>query len=574
MAVRPPQSPWLAISFAGCCASAELRDEKEAALRANSPVEMQICYDQPRAVELPRAEPEHPRPVTSHSMSRHVSQWVMSGRDTMSRASIRTNSSTVKRPWVAHSKGRPSISGPTDFRRVEGLDTFQEEAMPVRRRRSFRPLELSIYVDNGRLSPLPDFAEAEWSSLPAGLEFPAQARVRSSSKTDSISSNTSYNIQRKPVGSIRSSISSTISRPTSTHLLQNESFCQSPSTFQRSGTMSSLASPRTPLSRLPSPSRARSYTDAPHSLTKRGSLRRAKTDVEREIRELNTIVEDRRADARLGPSATFPNIPPPSPSHHVPAIAPSLRMHVRSETLSDIGSAFSVPFVSKPLPSSPLPNARSRSQSSSPTPSLFATRTKKLKLIPPPLPPPPRQGPLNSNPITPPTPTVPTPTTPLGRLGAWLKRSIPSTPTTPTSAAAYKISNPIPQQHSTPTPFYQCTPQPTQQQSHHHSGSESGTQSLLSRPHTRQASAETGTVTLLSCPSTPALSSRTASPSFEDEAESGRFRFGPGSPETPGGEMRGALGKEMGVVVDLKMVGIEGDEVGFVSPVSPVGVAF
>ncbi|KAF2817039.1 uncharacterized protein BDZ99DRAFT_7767 [Mytilinidion resinicola] len=395
MAARPPQSPWLAISVAGCCASAELREEKEAALRANSPVEMQICYDQPRAVELPRAEPEHPRPMTSHSVSRHVSQWVMSGRDTMSRASIRTSSSTVKRPWVAHPKGRPSISGPTDFRRVEGLDTFQEEeAMPVRRRRSFRPLELSIYVDNGRLSPLPDFAEAEWSSLPAGLEFPAQARVRSSSKTDSISSNTSYRIQRKPVGSNRSSVSSSISRPASTHLPQTESFCQSPSTFQRSGTISSIASPRTPLSSLPSPSRARSCTDSPHTLPKRGSLRRAKTDVEREIRELNTIVEDRRADARLGPSAAFPNIPPPSPSHHVPAIAPSLRMHVRSETLSDIGSAFSVPFVSKPLPSSPLPNARSRSQPSSPTPSLFATRTQKLKLIPPPPPTPSRTAKL------------------------------------------------------------------------------------------------------------------------------------------------------------------------------------
>jgi hypothetical protein len=99
-----------------------------------------------------------------------------------------------------------------------------------------------------------------------------------------------------------------------------------------------------------------------------------------------------------------------------------------------------------------------------------------------------------------------------------------------------------------------------------HQHTDSGSATLLSRPHTRQASAETGTVTLLSCPSTPALSERSGSLVFEDEEERG-FRFGPGSPETPAGDLKGFEGigmrKEMGV--DVRE---------FVSPVSPVGVAF
>jgi hypothetical protein len=38
---------------------------------------MQVIYDQPQVISQPSAEPfHHPRPSTSQSMSRHVSQWV------------------------------------------------------------------------------------------------------------------------------------------------------------------------------------------------------------------------------------------------------------------------------------------------------------------------------------------------------------------------------------------------------------------------------------------------------------------------------------------------------------------
>jgi len=81
-------------------------------------------------------------------------------------------------------------------------------------------------------------------------------------------------------------------------------------------------------------------------LRKRPSIKRMRTDVEEAIHELNTIVEERRLASRAS-SAVSNN------DGHVPAIAPSMKMRVRSETLSDIGSAFSVPVASKPLPAMP-----------------------------------------------------------------------------------------------------------------------------------------------------------------------------------------------------------------------------
>lgn len=260
-------------------------------------------------------------------------------------------------------------------------------------------------------------------------------------------------------------------------------------------------------------------------LSKRGSLRRTKTDVDDAIRELNTIVEERRADA-LRSSMPSPTLTTNSDTHthHIPAIAPSLRMHVRSETLSDIGSAFSVPLVSKPVPTPPSSSPafnQPTTAGSKPKPQ------KKLKLIPPPLPPPPGAGPLTSNPITPPSPSIPTPTTPLGRLGAWLKRSLPSTPTTPSFAKPASSA-------SNQQPFYQCTPPlpspplpPSPPQQQHDSVRSSSPPS--SRPqtatHARQDSNDTATISLTSYPSTPALSERTLSPSPGLSS--------PSSPDTP-----------------------------------------
>ncbi|KAF1952362.1 hypothetical protein CC80DRAFT_179336 [Byssothecium circinans] len=522
------KAPWLAITL-GCCGDRKESmdgDDGREALRSPEESEMRICYEQPAPTPHPIASPTQTRPVTSHSMSQTLSQWASQSRDFATRASSRASVNTLTRPRKSHSRPRPSIGRPMDFRHNDSIDGIQsmldDAPMPVRRRRSFQPLELSIYLPDGRLSPLPDFDEDDW------VKKPEQALVRNrDSRTDSITSisgASGWLIQRKPVGSgsRRSSVQSTQSSHSRTlsgtistlpFLLEEEpkartrSSASSPTLIQRSNTLS----PRKALSRLPSPSRSRANT-APSS--RPSSIRKFKTgstdsdEVDAAIRELNTIVEERRADAYRSANFAHSSVVPPSPSSHVPAIAPSLRMKVRSETLSDIGSAFSAPLVSKPLPKPPA-------------------KKSGLRLEPPKRT---FSGPLDSNPITPPTPTVPTPTTSIYRLKGWLKRSLPNTPST----ASFKSAPATPSHKSfrssksskpeTPsTPFYQCEPTPT----HHrdisqqyfdmepHSSSRPASSTSSSRSmsmtHTRHTSNETATVTLLS--SYPS-STRTRTPSL------------------------------------------------------------
>jgi hypothetical protein len=469
---------------------------------------MQVIYDQPQPVPQLRAEPvHHARPSTSQSMSRHVSQWVNNSRDLATRASSRASFSTLTRPRRSHSfhKARPSISRPTNFQHFDngfGLDNIQsmldEAPMPIRRNRSLRRLELSIYLPNGcgRLSPLPDFEDDElWTATKVDLEKPAHALVRvRDTRTNSLSSNPStseYLIQRKPIDSSststthsrRSSVQSqkstgterrlsgttmaTMQTPTLSVWAEEPTTSSSVSiierpTIQRCRTSGTL-SPNRVLSRMPSPSRTRANT-AP---TRASSLRRAKTDVDEAIRELNTIVEERRASAYRSQtqSPDFIDRPPPSPSHHVPYIAPSMRMHVRSETLSDIGSAFS-----KTLPISPAER-----------------RVTRLTLAPPS-----RDSTmaLCSNPITPPAPH--TPTKSMSRLTTWLKRSI-SASTTPTSPVA-----PKPYEAGT---FYKCE------------NVRPSTAASQTTCHTRQDSQESNTVTLYSSSLTASsMTSRAQSP--------------------------------------------------------------
>ncbi|KAF1924951.1 uncharacterized protein M421DRAFT_103491 [Didymella exigua CBS 183.55] len=400
--------------------------------------------------------PLAPRPTTGHIVTQHISQWVTSSREYAARASSRTSLSTLTRPKRSHS--RPSISAPTNFRHCDGFDSVEfmvAEAPSSTRRRSFRPLQLSMYGYDGcgRLSPLPDFErEDDWTSKPSPLSMPAPARVRGdeiATKPYLSSNPSSYSIPRKPVGSgsRRSSVQSVQSigaherrfsgstvGTTATPALPSwdeepkasvESFVRGPGLLRRTRT-SGTNTPARVLSRLPSPSRTRANT-AP---TRPSSLRRANNDVDEAIRELNTIVEERRASTYRSQVQT-PSLStriPPSPSHHVPHFAPTMRMHVRSETLSDIGSAFSVP-LNKPLPTPP----------SSSTPAL--RRAPNFSLYPPA-----RNftGPLTSNPITPPPPKTAssTSTTSLHRLSNWLRRSSSRSTTPRELTPFYKVEGP------------------------------------------------------------------------------------------------------------------------------------
>jgi hypothetical protein len=427
---------------------------------------MTICYEQPRSVPLSPTNPLAPRPSATRSSATHqISQWVSTSREYAARASSRASLSVLTRPRRSHS--RPTIGHPTDFRHTDGFDGIQamidEAPMPIRHRRSYRPLQLSIYLPDGRLSPLPDFDTGDsWGSHPANVEMPAQALVRGrDARLDSVSSLTStFLIQRKPVGSgsRRSSLQSQTSVVAQNDRLSDAATSPTypqPSPLPISGAglrrahTSGTSSPGRPLSRQPSPSRSRANT-AP---SRPASLRRTKTDVDDAIRELNTIVEERRASTYRSQSPWANTGPPPSPSQHVPHFAPTMRMHVRSETLSDIGSAFSVP-LNKAVPTAPKKPQREFT------------------------------GPLTSNPITPRQP----PTTPIHRLGAWLKRST-------TSSTMSSISTP-----ATPRPFYNLdTPTLPLDSSY----------PLERSSHTRQTSTDTATTASSTFSSQP--SSRTPS---------------------------------------------------------------
>ncbi|KAK2861473.1 hypothetical protein FQN49_004161 [Arthroderma sp. PD_2] len=119
----------------------------------NTPEDITVCHDQPRPVEpmklfLYDNIPSSPR-VDSRG-SYLLPALVNESRSLASRASNRASlllKKNNRRPPVRKS----AISGPTDFRHLTPGST------PRRRRRSFRPLELSIYVPGNQLPDLPAF---------------------------------------------------------------------------------------------------------------------------------------------------------------------------------------------------------------------------------------------------------------------------------------------------------------------------------------------------------------------------------------------------------------------------------
>ncbi|KAI9663208.1 MAG: hypothetical protein M1821_008256 [Bathelium mastoideum] len=346
---------WLATSF-GCCApnitEAEAREDLEEA--AHETTSRGIYEQQPYRVPFPRAEPATARPSTSYS-AKSLSTFVTSGWDAASRVTTRASIS-LWRPKTSESHSQLVISAPSDFRKVD------IESVPRRRRAEFRPLELSIYLPNNRLSPLPDFSTLDWNAKLAHLELPRPAMLRSATDSDAAFSTTASTVRRKPIESASFLISPSVPGSPQSDLLYDDAFTQSsmpifpaqmptlPSrthsgTLIRSGTQRSSGA----LSESLGMSRRKSN----HS---RGTL----SDVDDAIRELNTIVEERRADihaisdkkgtARDDNESTGDHSPT-----HVPAIAPSMKMRVRTETLSDIGSALSVPHTSRVLSSPQLP---------------------------------------------------------------------------------------------------------------------------------------------------------------------------------------------------------------------------
>jgi hypothetical protein len=363
--------------------------------------EPMLIFDEPRQIQpQDNFSYDSPRPLTTISMPRSIASERK--RHSISR---RGTFNLSARPWTSYStkKARPRISAPMDFRRVSDPIDF-EHGGPTGRRGRFRPLELSIYLPDGRLSPLPDFSTFDWDDKPSNLALPKPAMVRDSTVSEP-------ELPQPPNFSRPSSSNARLSAQDSPGLiLQPDRFGsalpglsveESTGYTHRDDYMITL--PKQPTTTNPRPSSSRTRTPEPISRThsrsisdlvrplkpsSTGSFKRSTNDlaIDDAIRELNTIVEERRTTTKTvrpnpspPPQSGLPSTPP-SPHHHVPAIAPSMKVRARSETLSDIGSAFSVPLSSATIkPPAVYSTTSSVQQQPLASPPAKSTRSSRLR---------------------------------------------------------------------------------------------------------------------------------------------------------------------------------------------------
>ncbi|KAI9764083.1 MAG: hypothetical protein M1840_008887 [Geoglossum simile] len=293
-------SRWLSSAIA-CCVP---RDRKvDSRPKRNAEKEMVIYHQQqPHLIPPPTVAPWAEPSVNPQSYPPPVSQWRVRSRSLASRASRASSISSFrvsKRPATAP---RPSISGPSDFRRV---DSFQ------RRGANFRPLELSIYMPENRLSPLPVFSTDD---LGAQLEYPAPVVL--SQRRDSLLSNSqdssyrgNFRIARKPVapsvtdGGRRSSDARSTPSTTGSEWLA-QPLAPRPSIPGSASSQDLIAALEVRLPRSPPPLRQRSNTEPPPVLHNRDSeqYRRVwaaleeRMELERKLREIGTILEEKLTD--------------------------------------------------------------------------------------------------------------------------------------------------------------------------------------------------------------------------------------------------------------------------------------
>lgn len=410
---------------------------------------MTFTFDQPQLVPAPRFEAT--RFESKHAVRHNVSQrfsWDVSNNNRSRNASL----AKLSRPRTSHSqaKSRPIIGAPMDFRRV----TEPMEPMPVARR-SFRPLELSIYISNGRISPLPDFDSEQWTSKLPELQRPQSAVLRRETMDNSelpnefrrkpLSITTTQNLRRdilsEPSLSMGGGPGPIIRRDTMESMRDIQDLAtidedRTP-TLNHDEDMPGLSRPWTSYSGVVSPplrmgslspfslGRSRSKVSL-DSTSRNGSVRRLKDEtIDDAIRELNTIVEQKRVKEIMGARDSMDSAPL-SPTSHVPAIAPSMRLRARSSTLTDIGSAFSISYADKPMPAVPSPSVASTSilLSRSTLPAL------RLATSDSPAP--------SSNSST--TAVAHSKASTKSRLSTWFRRSMSASPATPTSQTFYQMT--------------------------------------------------------------------------------------------------------------------------------------
>jgi len=183
---------------------------------------------------------------------------------------------------------RPHIGPPSDFRHVE-------QALP-QRRRSFRPLELSICMPNNQLSPLLPFFDLEDRTSDFSPTSPTHTR--------SASALSNFTIPRKAVGSYYSvhgrlesahttpeSVTSEFGRP-ATHALRPR-----PSLPESLSTQELIAALERELPQYPAPARLRANTMPVlnEQVERVKSVLQEKDELDRKIRDLDNMIEERQS---------------------------------------------------------------------------------------------------------------------------------------------------------------------------------------------------------------------------------------------------------------------------------------
>ncbi|KAI0387886.1 hypothetical protein F5Y04DRAFT_13756 [Hypomontagnella monticulosa] len=160
-------------SISQCCLSFTSHSDDE---KSHQPVDRKsfdVVYQEPSLVSPPSSAPHWPGTGTS-SWERAPRKRHGSGRSSFSARKL------LPRPSSSSSR-RPQISAPTNFRHLYS-ESFRFPDYPptqVRPQPTFRPLELSIYMSDNRLSPiLPHF------NYPTPPVTPPQRAFTMSSRTD------------------------------------------------------------------------------------------------------------------------------------------------------------------------------------------------------------------------------------------------------------------------------------------------------------------------------------------------------------------------------------------------------
>lgn len=299
---------------------------------------MEICHSQPHLVppmklvfygDLPSPGGHDP----SRSSLPSLPPWVQETRSLASRASQRASVLLTRKK----TQSRPVIGAPTDFRRVE----------PIARRRSFRPLELSIYLPGNRLSDLPEFSRFDLAT-PGQPSPPARALMSPFDGSGHLRRESGpFQLSRKPVGSAPSRRSSLATVDLQLQLAQSQR--------QRRQSMdSNLISPLIPhfsMISLPPQNKQPSADNAERPSSSRQSTVPTTSRGALDQRITSSITGKRQPGQTqpFTPITTSRNTTLISPNHHSTKSSSTFQSHSRMRTTSNSTSSSRTPSLSSAI---------------------------------------------------------------------------------------------------------------------------------------------------------------------------------------------------------------------------------